>query len=271
MQLTEILGVLDSRVGYGYVPNPTPQPKQDEMNADPTLDTTSDNTTDSNPTQIQDVIATQDTEAAHKVYLTFDDGPSAYTEEILDILDEYNVKATFFVVGKEDEDSKERLREIVNRGHSVGMHSYSHVYDDLYQSVEAFGADLMKIKNYIFETTGVECNIYRFPGGSSNTVSDIDVREFIRYLNEQGIRYFDWNIASGDASTGQLNVGTIVENATYSIESYSTAIILMHDAYSKHHTVEALPLIIENILAYEDTVILPITQDTTPIQHIQIQ
>lgn len=206
--------------------------------------------------------------AAHKVYLTFDDGPSANTEEILDILDRYDVKATFFVVGKESEAAKEALVQIVERGHTLGMHSYSHKYAEIYSSVEEFGSDFEKLRSYLEEVTGVTSNVYRFPGGSSNTVSRLDMQVFADYLDGQDVRFFDWNISSGDAGSRPLSVEKLVENATNGIEQWRTSVILMHDAENKHSTVEALPTIIENILAMEDTVILPITEDTEPVQHI---
>lgn len=132
----------------------------------------------------------------HKVYLTFDDGPSSNTAEILDILKQYGVKATFFVIGKENEESKELYRRMVEEGHTLAMHSYSHKYGMLYESVEAFAEDFSNIQNYLFEVTGQECLFYRFPGGSSNQVSKTDMKELIAYLNGQGITYFDWNVSS---------------------------------------------------------------------------
>lgn len=206
--------------------------------------------------------------AVHKVYLTFDDGPSANTEEILDILDRYDVKATFFVVGKESEWAKDALVQIVERGHTLGMHSYSHKYAEIYNSVEDFSADFEKLRSYLEEVTGVTSNIYRFPGGSSNTVSRLDMHEFMDYLDSQDVCFYDWNISSGDAGNGVLSVAELVRNSTGEIEQWNTSIILMHDSEDKHTTVEALPTIIENILAMEDTVILPITEDTAPVQHI---
>jgi len=208
---------------------------------------------------------------AHKVYLTFDDGPSCYTEDILDILDRYDVKATFFVVGKESDYAKELLRDIVARGHTLGMHSYSHKYADVYASLEAFAEDFVKLQEYLYEVTGVESTVYRFPGGSSNTVSDIDMEECAGYLDSQGVRFFDWNISSGDGGSAVLPVETLVENATKDIQSNRTSVILMHDSAEKKTTVEALPVIIENILAMEDTEILPITEDTSLVQHIRRQ
>lgn len=217
--------------------------------------------------QDKDVTAVEP-EVAHKVYLTFDDGPSKYTEEILDILDEYDVKATFFVLGKENEHSIEMIREIAERGHTLGMHSYSHRYADVYRSVDDFSADFYRIYAYILENTGIQSTCYRFPGGSSNTVSDLDMHVFADFLAEQEIEYYDWNLSSGDGGSVLLDVDTLVRNSTQDIEKHETSIILMHDAASRPTTVEALPQIIENILAMEDTVILPITEDTTPIHHI---
>ena len=217
--------------------------------------------------QDKDVTAVEP-EAAHKVYLTFDDGPSKYTEEILDILDEYDVKATFFVLGKENEHSIEMIREIAERGHTLGMHSYSHRYADVYRSVDDFSADFYRIYAYILENTGIQSTCYRFPGGSSNTVSDLDMHVFADFLAEQEIEYYDWNLSSGDGGSVLLDVDTLVRNSTQDIEKHETSIILMHDAASRPTTVEALPQIIENILAMEDTAILPITEATTPIHHI---
>lgn len=211
---------------------------------------------------------TEEQEAAHKVYLTFDDGPSKYTEDILDILDAYDVKATFFVLGKESDYSIRMLQEIAKRGHTIGMHSYSHKYAEVYGSVEDFSADFYQIYSYILDNTGIQSVYYRFPGGSSNTISDIDMQVFADFLAEQEVEFYDWNVSSGDGGRVLLDVDTLVRNSTESISRHGTSIILMHDAASRPTTVEALPQIIENILAMEDTVILPITEDTTPVHHI---
>lgn len=204
----------------------------------------------------------------HRVYLTFDDGPSVYTDDILEILDRYGVKATFFVVGKESDQDREALTMIVDGGHTLGMHSYSHRYAELYRSVEDFAEDFVKLRSYLCEVTGVESSVYRFPGGSSNTVSDIDMQEFADYLESQGVQYYDWNISSGDAGSILLSVDTLVRNSMEGIGENGTSIILFHDSADKRTTVEALPMIIERILAMKDTVILPITEETLPVQHI---
>ncbi|WP_418622878.1 polysaccharide deacetylase family protein [Waltera sp.] len=208
-------------------------------------------------------------EEIHKVYLTFDDGPSIYTNDILDILDSYNVKATFFVVGKEETNAEEALQRIVDEGHTLGMHSYSHKYKELYESMDSFTQDFARIRDSIYQATGVESVCYRFPGGSSNTVSEIDMHDFIDYLDSQGVEYYDWNVSSGDGGSMKLSTDTLLENCTKDIDTRDTSIILLHDSAEKPTTVEALPDIIENILARPDTVILPITENTRPIHHIE--
>ncbi len=203
-----------------------------------------------------------------KVYLTFDDGPSSNTDQILDILKDYDVKATFFVVGKTDERSVKAYQRIVEEGHTLAMHSYSHKYDEIYESKEAFARDLDSLQEYLYETTGVWPRIYRFPGGSSNTVSKVDMQELIEYLTDIGITYFDWNVASGDAVSRTLPAETIVNNCLSGIEKQKESVILMHDASNKGTTIEALPRIIEAIQKQGDAELLPITDETVPVQHI---
>ena len=203
-----------------------------------------------------------------KVYLTFDDGPSSSTDQILDILKDYDVKATFFVVGKTDERSVKAYQRIVEEGHTLAMHSYSHRYDEIYESKEAFARDLNSLQEYLYETTGVWPRIYRFPGGSSNTVSKVDMQELIEYLTDIGITYFDWNVASGDAVSRTLPAETIVNNCLSGIEKQKESVILMHDASNKGTTIEALPRIIEAIQEQGDAELLPITDETVPVQHI---
>lgn len=209
-------------------------------------------------------------EDLHKVYLTFDDGPSENTNAILDILDDYGIKATFFVTGKEDEASKAAYQRIVAEGHTIAMHSYSHKYSEIYASKEAFQEDFERIQNLIYDTTGVECHYYRFPGGSSNKVSNTDMSEFICYLNEQGITYYDWNVSSGDATSRAFTADELVENVMSDVVKYKTSIVLLHDATVKTTTVQALPAMIE-ALQQAGAMILPIDEDTTVIQHVSIQ
>lgn len=203
-----------------------------------------------------------------KVYLTFDDGPSGNTNRILDILADYDVKATFFVVGKEEEEYQALYKRIVEEGHTLAMHSYSHKYNEIYQSVESYSADLSRLQEFLYDTTGVWCRYCRFPGGSSNTVSRVDMHELIAYLDEQDMSYFDWNISSGDAASSYISAEDIIRNCTAKLGDFDEAIILLHDASDKNSTVRALPGLIETIQSMEDTTILPITDDTERIHHI---
>lgn len=215
----------------------------------------------------QEPLEEAETEKLRKVYLTFDDGPGIYTDEILDILSEYDVKATFFVIGKTGEEAQRLYKRIVEEGHTLGMHSYSHKYSEIYESRESFEADYRKLHDYLYEVTGVDSKYYRFPGGSSNTVSNVEMEELVSFLTEEEVTYFDWNISSGDASGKVLSVEQVVDNCTENVENYNSAFILLHDTKEKRTTVDALPMIIEKILAVEDTQIVPITEETGPVQH----
>lgn len=204
-----------------------------------------------------------------KVYLTFDDGPSTHTEEILRILKENDVKATFFVIGKADDYSKQMYNKIVEEGHTLAMHSYSHDYSSIYSSVKAFKDDLNKIENLLTDVTGQKPKYYRFPGGSSNTVSKVDIKKLITYLNEENITYFDWNVVNGDAESSKpVPKNKLVKNVMTGIKNYNSCIVLMHDAEPKETTVEALPEIIRRIKK-QGAQILPIDENTKVVQHIK--
>lgn len=209
----------------------------------------------------------KDGEDVKKVYLTFDDGPSTNTEKILDILDQYQIKATFFVTGRDDTKSLELYQEIVERGNTIGMHSYSHQYAQLYQSLDSFKQDFAMIQDRIKDACGFSCKLYRFPGGSSNQVSHLDMEEFIRFLNKEQITYFDWNVECGDATDQEYTKDMLVENVVNNVARYSVSVVLMHDAGNKDKTVEALPIIIKK-LQKMNADILPIDENTAPIQHV---
>ena len=194
----------------------------------------------------------QDTvEAGKRVYLTFDDGPSANLDEILSILKKEKVKATFFVVGKTDEQSMEGYRKIVKQGHQIGIHSYTHEYKTIYASLEAFQEDVTKMSDLIYEATGVRTKLYRFPGGSSNTVSKTPIKELADWLSEEGYIYYDWNALNGDAVTKDLSVQTLIDNIMGSVErntkNKKNSTVLMHDLVNKHNTVESLTPLIEQL------------------------
>ena len=203
-----------------------------------------------------------------KVYLTFDDGPSVYTDDILDILSEYQVKATFFVIGKEDSWSKKMYQRIVEEEHTLGMHSYSHQYSRIYNSVEDFDKDFTKLQKLLYDTTGYKPTIYRFPGGSDNQVNKNGMEDFIRYLNDAGVVYFDWNVLNGDATGVEYTKKQLINNVLSGVETKENSIVLMHDSQVKKSTVDSLPGLLDSLIS-EGAQILPLDDTVTPIQMIK--
>lgn len=199
------------------------------------------------------------------VYLTFDDGPSRNTDRILDVLKENRVKATFFTVGKENYDDE--YKRIVAEGHTIGMHSYSHDYGLIYSSVEAFDKDFNKISDHIENITGVKPTLYRFPGGSSNTVSDIPMEMFIRYLNDRNIIYYDWNALAGDAEGKEISADDMIDRIIQDVKKYDVSVVLLHDTNVLDTTVDMLPELIKRLRAL-GAEMLPITSTSTVIQHV---
>ena len=203
-----------------------------------------------------------------KVYLTFDDGPSDHTGEILDILKKNKVKATFFVVGKETEHAKKMYRRIILEGHTLAMHSYSHNYDQIYASVDAFSKDLMKLQKYLYDLTDVKPYIYRFPGGSSNHCAG-DIKPYIKYINKKGILYFDWNALNEDAIHFEQSPEQLNEKILKDVRRQNTSIVLMHDLHETKNTVKGLDILIKT-LKKEGYQMFPITKNTKPIHHVSI-
>jgi peptidoglycan/xylan/chitin deacetylase (PgdA/CDA1 family) len=237
---------------------------QDETEDEPEEETREANTHVRDRLEVTDNLRSEDEPMT--VYLTFDDGPSENTPEILEILKKHNVKATFFVTGKEGDQAKEWYQQIVADGHTLGMHSYSHSYSTIYESVDSFDEDFTELYDYLKEVTGVSCEFYRFPGGSSNQVSNTDMNEFIDYLGEKGMTYYDWNVVCGDATSQIYSADELVENVMTDVVKYKYSVVLMHDAAEKDTTVEALEKILQE-LEEMDAVILPITEDSPVIHH----
>lgn len=177
------------------------------------------------------------------VYLTFDDGPSPYTEHLLNVLKKYDVKATFFVINRGYHDT---LRRIVNEGHTIAMHGGSHTYRKIYASEEAYFADLKVVQDVILKETGVLATIVRFPGGTGNTVSTKHNRGIMtrltKMLNAMNYRYFDWNVNSEDAS-GANTAEEIFNNVINGIMRRKVSIVLQHDI--KYDSVMAVEDIIK--------------------------
>ncbi len=181
-------------------------------------------------------------------YLTFDDGPSDNTLKILDILDAYGIKATFFVVGTS---KVQYMPQITSRGHAIGLHSATHDYSTIYVDINSYLADIQQISDIVYNATGVRSNIMRFPGGSSNVVSAKYCKGLMTDLTTRmeslGYSYYDWNVSSGDASAARVPAETIVNNVLNGAKGKNSICVLMHDTSAKTTTVEALPAIIEGL------------------------
>lgn len=201
-----------------------------------------------------------------KVYLTFDDGPGSQSGKILDILKKNHVKATFFVTGKEDASSKKIYQRIVKEGHTLAMHSYSHIQDVIYDSKEAFEKDLKQINRCLYEATGVHTKFYRFPGGSSTQNTSLPIQNFIDVLKKNHYLYLDWNVISPDINNANATKEQVVTGVMQGVDAYDTAVVLMYDVADKPMTVKALPSIIKQIKAknYE---LLPVDESMILIQH----
>lgn len=180
-------------------------------------------------------------------FLTFDDGPSANTLKVLDVLDEKNIKATFFVIGEEiNEENAEILKEVVKRGHKIGMHTYVHDYDKIYKSVDSFLDDYDKAFKRIEEVTGLRPYIYRFPGGSYNYYLKKMRKELIAEMSRRGFTYYDWNV-SGEDSVGSPTAYSIKKNISKDLNRYQCPVVLLHDGQSNPLTAKVLEGIIEYI------------------------
>lgn len=180
------------------------------------------------------------------VYLTFDDGPSPRTDEILATLAREEVKATFFVVGQTKEENLQRMRDIVDQGHTIAMHSYSHNYKKIYASVEAFLDDMYQIFVQIRDTTGVTPTFFRFPGGSVNAYNYGIYQDIMAEMLRRGFVPCDWNMSAQDATKTPLAPEEIVSNILNSA-GRSRGIALMHDSAARTTTAQALPEIIRQL------------------------
>ena len=179
------------------------------------------------------------------VYLTFDDGPSMNTQKVLDILAVYDAKATFFVTGT-NENYYDLIKKAHDQGHTIGLHTYIHEYDQIYNSSSAYFSDLKKIEDLVYSQIGSVPKYIRFPGGSSNQVSKKYCHKIMSKLTKEvvnrGYQYYDWNEDSEDGS-GQLSVKQLIKNATASTEK--NIMLLFHDANGKENSLKAIGPVIQ--------------------------
>lgn len=179
-------------------------------------------------------------------YLTFDDGPTAMTERVLDVLDEYGVKATFFVLGETASYHPDILKRVHEEGHSIGNHTYSHDYDVVYGTREQFENELLKWEETVGGIIGKENvqKLLRFPGGSKD-----DWKYIYRMIaSEMGYKFVDWNALNGDADGQPFSHERCMEEIYYWCGDTGDVIILMHDSAKKVITADMLPEIIEFLM-----------------------
>ena len=179
------------------------------------------------------------------IYLTFDDGPGKYTQELLSILNKYQIKATFFVTNQFPT-YQYLIKDIYEEGHTIGIHTYTHKWS-IYESIETYYADFLNMENIIYEQTGIRTNIFRFPGGSSNTVSKNYSKgimtKLAKYMQEKGYIYYDWTFDSGDTNKKDNSEEAIFKNFQKYLKGDGDYVVLMHDI--KPNTIKVLPKIIE--------------------------
>lgn len=187
-------------------------------------------------------------EAVRKtVYLTFDDGPSENTERVLDVLNEYGIKASFFLIGNQiDENNYEIVERIRDEGHAIGLHCSCHNYNKLYSGEYTCMESILEEKKMLEESFGICSTMYRLPGGSTNIyITDKD--KIISGLREEGLRGFDWNVSAED-SVGIPTEESIMNNIFKDVERVSEPVILLHDGIGNSLTAETLPQILERLI-----------------------
>ena len=207
---------------------------------------------------------------AHKVYLTFDDGPSMdVTPEILDILKKNDVKATFFILNY-GEKSIPILERIAREGHTIGIHGFSHDYAEIYTSEDAFMENVQKLHDKLLADVGYDARIVRFPGGSSNTISEKYKKgimtKLTKRLEKEGWKYLDWNVSTGDAEGSNIPSSQLVETVKRELKPDRATVVLLHDTSAKQSSVDALQDIIDFGIENGYT-FCPVAEDMTMVHH----
>lgn len=195
------------------------------------------------------------------MYLTFDDGPSAEnTAAVLDILKERNIKATFFLVGENVERHPEIAKRIVAEGHTIGIHCNRHDYEEIYASVDAYVEDFEEAQRIVYEVTGVEAKLFRFPGGSINAYNGEIYEDIAEAMTKKGYIYYDWNASLEDA-VSKSTPESLLANGMESTLGKKKVIMLAHDVI--YNTTLCLDDLIDQFPEYE---MLPLSEEVEPIQ-----
>jgi peptidoglycan-N-acetylglucosamine deacetylase len=219
------------------------EPEVSELIATPYQ--TSENTTIKKSIQMHSV-------KGKTAFLTFDDGPSTNTEPILAILKQYSVNATFFVNGDSTMNGQRLYRRMLEEGHVIGNHTYTHHYSSIYSSVKAFDKDTERLSKLLEKSTGIRPTLLRYPGGSNNIVSrqygGINImHRIITKMNQEGFTCTDWNVSSTDSALPTQSKIQIIRAVLDGSKSKNEVIILMHDDAKKMNTVKALPEVIAGL------------------------
>ena len=263
-------------------PSTTSKEKETQTTTETATETTTETTTVTettktasdgkamNPKNYEEAIDTE-REAEKRVYLTFDDGPSENTGDILDILKKYGIKATFYNIGTDSEEMLELQRRVYEEGHTLAIHSVSHDYSQIYSSFENWKSDVLGEQEQIRDNLGITTKYYRFPGGGSNSKGakyGTSISECVAWLDENGFTYQDWNIDSRDADGNEYTPDQMAQNIIDDItgSEKSDFIVLMHDAKPKVTTVKCLPKVIETLKSKGYT-FCQITDNTKAIHH----
>lgn len=200
------------------------------------------------------------------MYLTFDDGPSAEnTSAVLDILKARNIKATFFVVGKNVRKNPEVVRRIAAEGHTIGIHCNSHEYGELYQSVDTYLADFEEAYQAVREVTGVDAKLFRFPGGSINAYNKNISEDIIKEMTSRGFIYYDWNASLEDALKKSAPE-ELIKNARDTALGRKKVVLLAHDIV--YSTSQCLNNLID---AFPEYKMEALTTDTEPVHFTRFQ
>lgn len=206
--------------------------------------------------------------AEKTAYITFDDGPSKVTPAILDALKKENVKATFFVIGRTSANDLATLKRIKAEGHTIGIHSYSHKYKEIYHSVDDYLEDFSEIEAWIAALTGEHPVVFRFPGGSNNQTAKKSVLNGIAdEMTRRGYIYHDWNVIAHDDQKTIYSADQLFRNVQASAKGKLSRnlTLLFHDNSTRKTTAEALPMVIQ-YFREQGYRFEPITAQTPPIQ-----
>ena len=196
------------------------------------------------------------------MYLTFDDGPSEeYTDMVLDVLKEKNIKATFFVIGEYVRKYPDTARRIVEEGHTIGIHCDVHNYKTLYASVDSYIEDFEKAYDTVYEVTGVKAQFFRFPGGSINNFNKTVYKDIIAEMEKRGFIYYDWNASLEDATRSTATTEDLINTAVETTQGKKRVVMLAHDRVA--NTANALGDLIDALPDYR---MQPLTAETDPVQ-----